>query len=96
MPQDEVDEEEEEPRQSGAASAVERRAGAPPLFDDDALSRREGNHGLRGRARSLSHTLGELFGGRRSRRNTDPESGEEQQSLLGSRTDSDVGDAGGP
>lgn len=36
----------------------------------------DGTKGMRGRARSLSNTLGDLFGRRRGRRNTNPESGE--------------------
>ncbi|KAI1868129.1 uncharacterized protein JN550_006617 [Neoarthrinium moseri] len=40
----------------------------------------DGNRSLRGRARSLSNTLGDFFGRKRGRRNTNPEGGPTQDS----------------
>ncbi|KAK5654157.1 hypothetical protein OQA88_7588 [Cercophora sp. LCS_1] len=86
VPQDELDDEEGEDGQ--LPGATERHA---PLFDDDVPpENEEGKKGVRGRARSLSHTLGELFGVRKARRVTVTEGearGEssERESLLGGR-----------
>ncbi|KAK0711613.1 magnesium transporter NIPA-domain-containing protein [Lasiosphaeris hirsuta] len=77
VPQDEVYNDCEEPEDEGlreTVSAVDR-----PLVEDDIDERKKG--GVRGRARSLSHTLGELFGVRRARRGVMVE--DEEDGLLG-------------
>ncbi|KAK1832269.1 magnesium transporter NIPA-domain-containing protein [Podospora conica] len=81
MPQDEVEEEEED---GGASSAGEGRA---RLFDDEVLppAAEEDRTWVRGRARSLSHTLGELLGVRLSRRNTEEGMGEGEGLLAAER-----------
>ena len=63
-------------------SAVDRRPDEAVLFHDDVLPEEDGKKGVRGRARSLSHTLGELFGVRRGRRSTGQREGE-GEGLLG-------------
>lgn len=79
MPQDEV--EEEAGLLGGPSSAVESRV---RLFDDELPPAEDVDRTwVRGRARSLSHTLGELLGVRLSRRNTAEGTGE-GQGLLGS------------
>lgn len=90
VPQDELEDEEGEG--AGLSSAVERAA---PLFEDDVVpDSDEGKKSVRGRARSLSHTLGELFGVRKPRRVTLTEGearGEssEREGLLGGRQEDD-------
>lgn len=81
VPQDELDDEE---YPSEISSAVERRTDESGLFDDDDGGA-ETQKGVRGRARSLSHTLGELFGVGRKRRGTNTDAEGEGEGLLGRR-----------
>jgi len=89
VPQDETSDGEDDLESGPAtrvASAVERRAAEAALFTDDVLpeaSGAEGKKSVRGRARSLSHTLGELFGVRRGRRILGEGSDAETEGLLG-------------
>jgi len=83
VPQDEMSDGED--TEGDISSAVERRHGERPLFDEDDDGEApvlEGKKKVRGRARSLSHTLGELFGVKRSRRGTNQDGGEETEGLL--------------
>ncbi|KAK4455976.1 magnesium transporter NIPA-domain-containing protein [Podospora aff. communis PSN243] len=89
VPQDETSDGEDDLESGPAtrmASAVERRPADAALFTDDVLpeaSEAEGKKSVRGRARSLSHTLGELFGVGRGRRNIGEGSDGETERLLG-------------
>ncbi|KAK0646384.1 magnesium transporter NIPA-domain-containing protein [Cercophora newfieldiana] len=88
VPQDETSDGEEDLEARGIGSASERRPPETALFADDIIPEEaveEGKKGVRGRARSLSHTLGELFGVRRGRRPTWEDHGEETEGLLGGR-----------
>lgn len=83
VPQDEMSDGEE--TEGDTSSTVERRIADRPLFDDDdgeAPTLAEGKKGVVGRARSLSHTLGELFGVNKSRRGTNQEGAGETDGLL--------------
>lgn len=86
MPQDETSDVEED-LEASVASATERRPPEPALFPDDIIPEveSEGKKGVRGRARSLSHTLGELFGVRRGKRSAIGDGEAETSGLLGGR-----------
>ncbi|KAK1750725.1 magnesium transporter NIPA-domain-containing protein [Echria macrotheca] len=85
VPQDEISDDEGE-----GSSAVERPE--RPLFEDEVASEvpsvSEGKKGVRGRARSLSHTLGELFGVKRGKRKTNPDDAESEGLLGGGGSES--------
>lgn len=83
VPQDEISDDEDD-LESGIRSAVERRPSEAVLFPDDIIPEpeAEGKKTVKGRARSLSHTLGELLGVGRGKRSTAASSAEESESLL--------------
>jgi len=83
VPQDEASDEEED-LEGGIGSAVERRLGEASLFADDIIPEAEGKKSVRGRARSLSQSLGELFGVRKGRRST-PAGEREGDGLIAGR-----------
>lgn len=67
VPQDELDEDfqQEEEGQAGSMSAIERSRTVDSSFNGDSPAEAQKPKGLRNRARSLSHTVGEIFGVRR-------------------------------